>query len=312
MTKDEAMNENNHITKFNTIEACNSLLSTSTRNSLVSVIDLSKAKLTDKIPNSLGVYSVTLCWDKREDSASKPREEATSTLIFNCPQQMCRHHNLITENTTGYLLLFDVELMKNTLLDNRLWEYPFFSNPQRNSIRLTRSEREMIVNCMQSIACELAHKNDRFSPHILAAGIAVLLNVSMRYYEHENSDNENSAAYKILVRFNTLLGDYVRDRSNTNKEIPTVASCAKKLNLSANYLGDAIRKSSNISAQEYIRRYIINEAKYLLRHSQLNIGEISYALGFKYPHHLTRVFKRETGETPEGYRKRRIRAEDKS
>ena len=47
---------------------------------------------------------------------------------------------------------------------------------------------------------------------------------------------------------------------------------------------------------------IVKEAAYQLRNSNTSISEIGYNLGFKYPHHFTRVFKLEIGTTPNEYR----------
>jgi AraC-like DNA-binding protein len=33
-----------------------------------------------------------------------------------------------------------------------------------------------------------------------------------------------------------------------------------------------------------------------------SVSEIAYELGFKYPQHFTRAFKKSTGYTPQGYR----------
>ncbi|RZJ87518.1 MAG: AraC family transcriptional regulator [Chryseobacterium sp.] len=36
--------------------------------------------------------------------------------------------------------------------------------------------------------------------------------------------------------------------------------------------------------------------------SSRSIREIAYQLGFKYPQHLTRLFKKKVGKTPQQYR----------
>ena len=47
---------------------------------------------------------------------------------------------------------------------------------------------------------------------------------------------------------------------------------------------------------------VVKEAAYQLRYTKHSIGEIGYNIGFKYPHHFTRVFKQEFGATPQEYR----------
>jgi AraC-like DNA-binding protein len=86
------------------------------------------------------------------------------------------------------------------------------------------------------------------------------------------------------------------------QELPTVSSCAEELHISPNYLGDIVRKKLKCSAQQHIRQMVVKEAAHQLRYSSQSIGEIGYNLGFKYPHHFTRVFKQEFGVTPNEYR----------
>lgn len=84
--------------------------------------------------------------------------------------------------------------------------------------------------------------------------------------------------------------------------MPSVAYCADELNLSANYFGDLIRKETGKSAKEYIQSKIIDVAKDELVESDKTINEIAYELGFKYPQHFSRMFKKTAGTSPSEYR----------
>ena len=295
----EAMGENRDYNHLPDVESCNEFLGVKSRHPYVNIIDFSKIPKGNLVPNKVGVYAIMLHWyDDVVDG------EPSAHLYFQVPCDKQQHGGSILQPYNGWLLIFSPELVKNTLLSSRLHEYPFFSDPNNNIIHLHYEEMVMIQNCMRSILEELSNNNDKFSERILAAGIAVILNISMRYYEREYCNDNISPAKKILLRLNQLLSNHLLHPTNKHKTIPTVASCAHELNISPNYLGDAIRKSCNITAQEYIRSIHMREAKHQLQYSQYTIAEIAYNLGFKYPHHLTRVFKKETGETPVEYRKR--------
>ena len=46
----------------------------------------------------------------------------------------------------------------------------------------------------------------------------------------------------------------------------------------------------------------INRVKDRLRETDKTVSEIAYEVGFQYPHHLSRLFKKVTGVTPNEYR----------
>ena len=87
---------------------------------------------------------------------------------------------------------------------------------------------------------ELQNATDRFSAHIIAAGIAVLLNLCMRYFEHQRGSLQDSADI-IVSKFGKLIRDYLSGSRDMLQELPTVSSCADVLHLSPNYLGDVVR-----------------------------------------------------------------------
>ena len=63
-----------------------------------------------------------------------------------------------------------------------------------------------------------------------------------------------------------------------------------------------IKKETGKSAQEYIQLTTIDRAKELLIEGNMSVSEIAYELGFKYPHHLSRLFKKVVGVAPNEYR----------
>ena len=106
----------------------------------------------------------------------------------------------------------------------------------------------------------------------------------------------------ILTRFEALLRDYFTSDKPQRFGLPSVAWCADRLHLSPNYFGDLIKKETGKSAQEYVQLTTIDRAKELLTEGSRSVSEIAYELGFKYPHHLSRLFKKVVGYTPNEYK----------
>ena len=69
----------------------------------------------------------------------------------------------------------------------------------------------------------------------------------------------------------------------------------------ANYFGDLVKKETGKSAIEYIHLAVIGRVKDLLMGTDKTVSEIAYEVGFQYPHHLSRMFKKIAGCSPLEY-----------
>jgi AraC family transcriptional activator of pobA len=74
------------------------------------------------------------------------------------------------------------------------------------------------------------------------------------------------------------------------------------MHLSPNYFGDMVKKETGKTAMEYIQLKVMDLAKERILDNSRSISEIAYGLGFKYPQHFTRAFKKSTGQSPNEYR----------
>ena len=83
-----------------------------------------------------------------------------------------------------------------------------------------------------------------------------------------------------------------------------VQYCADQLQLSASYLGDLIKSQTGVSPLKHIHLKVIELAKTLLSDPIMTVNEVAYKLGFDYPQHFTRMFKKYVGCTPLEYQKR--------
>jgi AraC family transcriptional regulator, transcriptional activator of pobA len=81
-----------------------------------------------------------------------------------------------------------------------------------------------------------------------------------------------------------------------------VAHYADQLNISPKYLNEAVKESTGKAPKVIIEQLVMQEAKSLLKQTQMNIKEISYWLGYDDPSYFTKVFKGAEGILPNEYR----------
>lgn len=201
----------------------------------------------------------------------------------------------------GYALCFDPELIRGTSLGRHIHEYSYFSYEVNEALHLSERERAIFVDCLDQIKQELGHAVDRLSRRLIVNGIELLLNYCLRFYERQFITREQANSY-VLSRFEALLDDYLASDKPKQNGLPSVKYCAGELCLSPNYFGDLIKKLTGKSAQEYIQLKIIDAAKERILLPSKSISQVSYELGFKYPQHFTRMFKKVVGLTPNEYR----------
>lgn len=285
------------IIEINNIPDLDKFFGVETRNPMLSVINMSKFEYLEHVPRRYGIYAIVCYIDSYEIGNDN---SIASAIGFYSPGQYSRFSSGRSNNPKGWILAVDTKLSNDTTLSNRIKELSFFSSHSSNLIHLNEEETNMISNCMNSLNRELDNPADNYTPYILRSGLSILMNICLRYYDNHNrtiSDSRKS----IMVRINSLLDNHLRHPS-IDKSIPTVATVAKALNITPNYLGDVIRKHTTYSAHEYICRFILREAQHQLQYSNLSINDIAYNIGYKYPHHFTRVFKGIYGITPSEYR----------
>ena len=89
-------------------------------------------------------------------------------------------------------------------------------------------------------------------------------------------------------------------------QLKTAQDYANSLSLHANYLNRAVKEVTGKPTTVHISERIISEAKALLQHTNWNIADIAYALGFEYPTYFNNYFKRLTGTTPTSLRAQEV------
>ena len=128
-----------------------------------------------------------------------------------------------------------------------------------------------------------------------------MLDLCLRFYDRQFITRE-VVNKDLLADFDRHLNTYFKEGLAARKGFPTVAYFADKLCLSTGYFGDLIKKETGMTAQRYIQNKIIDLSKRDLLGSTLSVSEIAYSLGFDYPQHFTRLFKKQTGLSPTEYR----------
>lgn len=294
----------NQIINMESVQDYNENLGVETLHPLVSVVNMEELPEIRHSLKRFGFYCIFLkqldCGTLLYGRSSYDYREGT--LVCVAPGQIAGvGDGGVSIRPKGWILMFHADLLKGTSLAKKMREYSFFSYASNEALHTSERERQTIIGCMQEIRKELGLPIDKHSKRIITSNIELLLNHCVRFYDRQFITREVTN-HDILTRFETLLADYLDVEDSSRSELPTVAWFAEQLHLSPNYFGDLVKRETGISPQEYIQQRIIERAKSLLMDERMSISQVAYTLGYKYPHHLSRVFKRVTGVSPSEYK----------
>lgn len=271
---------------------------------LANLVDLSKSRPIQNARMMMDTYSVALkegvCGELKYGNNYYDYKEGT--LVFMAPGQVIGINN-DPENfhPKGWGLFFHPDLLHGTSLGRSIKEYSFFSYTSNEALHVSEREKQIILEGFKKIEFELRQSIDKHSKRLIINNIELLLNYCMRFYDRQFI-TRSDANKDILVRFESLLNDYLNSELTQNLGLPTVKYCAEQLHLSPNYFGDLIKKETGKTPLDHIQLKLIETAKDRVFDTSKSISEIAYKLGFKSPQHFSRMFKNETGHTPNEYR----------
>lgn len=293
------------ILNLDSVDLYNKLYGLETLNPLVSVIDLNKATSSvDLIRFNYGIYALYLKLEKACDIkyGRQTYDYQEGTIVCFAPGQTAETNpttDKVQVNAHG--IIFHPDLLRGTSLGKNIKKYTFFSYEVNEALHLSEEERSIVMDCLKIIRMELEHGVDKHSKTLLVNHIELLLNYCMRFYERQFI-TRGKTNRDVLTRFENLLDEYFESTLAEQDGLPTVKYFADKLCLSSNYFGDMFKKETGKSPQEYIQEKVIELAKERISDTADTVSQIAYFLGFQYPQHFCRLFKKRVGYTPSEYR----------
>ena len=294
-----------NIVNLESVDRYNSMYGLETLHPLVSVVDLTKAtKIINHTQMNYGVYALFLKQTKSCDLKYGRRsyDYQEGTIVCFAPGQTVRVDMIEDEITPEvYGIVFHPDLIRGTSLAKSMKNYTFFSYAVNEALHLSDQEKEIVMDCLKKISIELEHAIDKHSKALIAMNIELLLNYCMRFYERQFITRSN-ANKDALTKFEQLLNEYFLSKLPMQEGLPSVKYFADKICLSSNYFGDMVKKETGKTPQEHIQDKVIEMAKEHIVETNETVSQIAYTLGFQYPQHLCRLFKKRVGCTPNEYR----------
>jgi AraC family transcriptional regulator, transcriptional activator of pobA len=187
-------------------------------------------------------------------------------------------------------IFFTSELFVSPITAQPLVDSPVFRSGIQHVISLNAVDFEFFNQTLISI------KSQEHLPKVVAALVmAIIEKIEKLMVDTQTSISKSSRKKQIAKEFCSLINTQYLE----NKE---VAFYAEKLNITPKYLSEVIKEETGKSPKALLEQLLFQEAKSLLKQTEMNIKEISYWLGFDDPSYFTKAFKVSEGITPNEYR----------
>lgn len=196
------------------------------------------------------------------------------------------HHWEIDTVPEGFVIIIKADFLDNSLDKNINLQLQQLSFRQRVDLQMD----ETIDNLFQILCVETKVKwscQNEVVEGVLKALFAKIIG----YANMEGTSNLGD----ILSRFDALLDNELRN---------DVSHYAALLNTTAQNLTSLCKGRYSKTASQLIATNILNEAKRLLRFTDLSVTEIAFKFDFKDVSHFVKYFKRYEGVTPMRFKKR--------
>lgn len=208
-----------------------------------------------------------------------------------------------SEQQSGYFCLFNDDFLNGMNRTKNFMDLPVFKNDTIPVYFISESQQEYLLDIYQKMAVEMEssyiYKYDLIKNYVnLIIHEAVKMQASGAGDSHLNGSNRIASCFTELME-----RQFPIDSPEHQLQLRTARDYAQRLSVHINHLNRALKEVTGKTTTEHITERLIQESKILLKNSNWSISEIAYCLGFEYPEYFNSLFKKQTGITPNAFRK---------
>lgn len=231
--------------------------------------------------------------------------DAEGTVLFFGNPHIPYSWETISTSYVGYTCLFSEEFLKSDRSES-LQHSPLFKIGGTPILKITEQQREFLNTLFRKMIEE--QKTDYiYKDDLIRNYINLIIHEALKLQPSENFDQHRNASSRITSVFMELLErQFPIEDTKRPLQLKTAQDYAKNMNVHANHLNRAVKEVTGKPTTVHISERIISEAKALLQHTDWNISDIAYALGFEYPTYFNNFFKKITGTNPKSLRTQEV------
>jgi AraC family transcriptional regulator, transcriptional activator of pobA len=220
------------------------------------------------------------------------------TILFFANPNVPYSWETISRSYVGYTCLFSEDFYKPSDRTESLLHSSLFKIGGTPIFQISEEKREFLNGIFRNMITEQS-TDYAFKDDLIRNYVNLIIHEALKLQPAQDFDQVKNASHRITNVFLELLErQFPIESKDRPLQLRTAQDYASNLNLHVNYLNRAVKETTGKSTTTHISERITSEAKALLLHTDWNVADIAYALGFEYPTYFNNFFKRITGTNP--------------
>lgn len=229
--------------------------------------------------------------------------EANDTVLFFGNPRVPYSWETLSRTYVGYTCLFSEDFMTVADRAESLQQSPLFRLGGTPILNINEKQREFLNGLFRKMIDE-QDSEYAFKDDIIRNYIQLIIHEALKLQPSENFVQHKNAASRIARVFLELLErQFPIESVSRPLQLKTAQEYASHLAVHVNHLNRALKEATGKSTTTLINERVLAEAKAILQHTDWNIADVAYALGFEYPTYFNNFFKKMTGTSPSALRK---------
>lgn len=207
-------------------------------------------------------------------------------------------HSLLTAtmaaDAEAYVIAIDSKKLLEYIASSQLALAAFEMMYNSSVIELGEAEKNSILRGINALSACISRPSSAFRSNIIKSCVSAFLFILAEICSaHVNlqAPAVKDSGSDIFLRFMKVLSENYLIHKD-------VSFYADQLCLSPRYLTTVVRKASSYTVSQWISKFVINDAIYMLKYTELSVKEIAYKLNFPNNSFFCKYFRSHTGMSP--------------
>lgn len=259
-----------------------------------------------KIYSRKDFYKICLTTGRSRIHYSDRSFDHEGTVLFFGNPHIPYSWETLSSTYVGYTCLFSEDFLQLSERSDSILQSPLFKIGGTPVLEISLEQREFLHGIFRKMI-EEQNSDYAYKDDLIRNYIHLIIHESLKMEPSSNYSQHKDAATRLTAVFLELLErQFPIETSDHPLQLKSPKDYAEVLSVHVNYLNRSVKQVTGKTTSTHIRERIFSEAKALLQHTNWNIGEIAYALGFDYLTYFNNFFKKLSGTTPTAMRSSEI------